>query len=81
VQLAAQSQEVLAAQLVAEQGSGKVVDRAAAPAPAKAVPTARRGVIDMQARVAVDVKGTRHLAIARHFDAEQSQHVDHGRDR
>src|SRR5439155_22958842 len=46
---------------------GEVVDRAAAPTGAEAVPAALRGLVDMQACMPVLVERARHLAMARHF--------------
>jgi predicted nucleic acid-binding protein len=45
------------------------------------VPAALRGLVDMQACMPVLVERARHLAMARHLDAEQPSHVDLRSDR
>src|SRR5215213_5101665 len=56
-EVGAESEEVLAARVVAVQRGGEVVDGPATAAAAEAVPAARRGFVDVQAWGAVSVEG------------------------
>src|SRR5688572_15642350 len=80
MELCAEPEEVVAASFEAVQRCGEVVDRAAPPAAAEAVPAARGGLVYMQACVPVLVERARHLPMARDLDAEQPTHIDVRRD-
>lgn len=79
-EVGAKAPEVLAAGVVAVQRCGEVEDRPATPAAAVAVPAASGGLVDMQTCMPVWMERATDFAMAWHFDAEQSPHVDVRRD-